>query len=144
MMHGHGMMHGGALRRAGDLIDEVTFGKVYDHTVVTRLLRYLKDYKARFIIDLLSMIVYTLTMLAIPQLVGMAIDDLTTTKDLTRLTIWFGFFIMISSSLIFLAWTVGNVPNSAKQIESIIEVLPAPIEPMKQFVPSEKSIFVSR
>ena len=80
-MHGGGMMHGGGpirpgLSRAGDLIDDVTYGKAYDHTVVTRLLRYLKDYKGRFIIALVSMIVYTLTLLAMPQLVGMAIDDL--------------------------------------------------------------------
>jgi ABC-type multidrug transport system fused ATPase/permease subunit len=98
MMHG-GMMHGGGgpgrpgLSRAGDLIDDVTYGKAYDHTVVTRLLKYLKDYKGRFAIALVSMIIYTLTLLAMPQLVGMAIDDLVETRDLGNLTIWLGFFI---------------------------------------------------
>ena len=96
MMHG-GMMRGGAMRpglsRAGDLIDDIAYGKAYDHTVVTRLVKYLKDYKGRFAIALISMIVYTLTLLAMPQLVGIAIDDLTATRDLSRLTIWLGFFI---------------------------------------------------
>jgi len=102
MMHGGGMGHGGmghggathpGLSRAGDLIDDITYGKAYDHTVVTRLLKYLKDYKGRFAIALISMIIYTLTLLAMPQLVKIAIDDLTTTGDLSRLTIWLGFFI---------------------------------------------------
>ncbi|HEY41271.1 MAG TPA: ABC transporter ATP-binding protein [Dehalococcoidia bacterium] len=100
MMHGGGgMMHGGGgpmrpgLSRAGDLIDDITYGKAYDHTVVTRLLKYLKDYKGRFVIALVSMIIYTLTLLAMPQLVGMAIDDLVETRDIGRLTIWLAFFI---------------------------------------------------
>jgi ABC-type multidrug transport system fused ATPase/permease subunit len=97
MRGGGGMMQGGPMRpglsRAGDLIDDVTYGKAYDHTVVTRLVKYLKDYKGRFAIAMISMIVYTLTLLAMPQLVGMAIDDLTATRDLGRLTIWLGFFI---------------------------------------------------
>lgn len=80
MMHGggmfgggHGQMHGG-LRRSTDLIDDIVFGKVYDHTVVTRLLRYLRDHKVRFILAVVSMIVFTLTTLAMPYLVGRAID----------------------------------------------------------------------
>jgi ABC-type multidrug transport system fused ATPase/permease subunit len=100
MMHGGGMMRGGGgppmrpgLSRAGDLIDDITYGKAYDHTVVTRLLKYLKDYKGRFVIALVSMIIYTLTLLAMPQLVGIAIDDLIETRDIGRLTIWLGFFI---------------------------------------------------
>ena len=97
MMHGGGgMMHGGGrggLQRAGDLIDDVTFGKVYDHTVVTRLLKYLKDYKARFAIAAVSMIAFTLTMLAMPRLVGFAIDDFINEPNLSGLTIWLGFFI---------------------------------------------------
>ena len=99
MQGGGGMMHGGGgpmrpgLSRAGDLIDDVTYGKAYDHTVVTRLLRYLKDYKGRFTIALISMIIYTLTLLAMPQLVGIAIDDLVETRDIGRLTIWLAFFI---------------------------------------------------
>jgi ABC-type multidrug transport system fused ATPase/permease subunit len=100
MMHGGGgMMHGGGgpmrpgLSRAGDLIDDITYGRAYDHTVVTRLLKYLKDYKGRFVIAFVSMIVYTLTLLAMPQLVGMAIDNLIETRDLGNLTIWLGFFI---------------------------------------------------
>ena len=56
MMHG-GMMHGGqqqvGLRRAGDLVDDIEFGKAYDQTVITRLFKYLKDFKFRFILAIL-------------------------------------------------------------------------------------------
>ena len=74
---GHDPMYGGmrgGLSRSTDLIDDVVFGKVYDHTVVTRLLRYLKNFKTRFALAVVAMIVFTLTMLAMPWLVALAID----------------------------------------------------------------------
>ncbi len=70
---GHGQRREG-LRRAEDLVDDVVFGKVYDHTVVIRLLKYLKDYKVLFTLAVVSMLVFTLSTLAIPYLVGFAID----------------------------------------------------------------------
>ena len=46
MMRGGGIMNGGGqrggLRRAGDLVDDIEFGKAFDHTVMTRLFKYLK------------------------------------------------------------------------------------------------------
>jgi len=77
MMHG-GMLHGGAqqvgLKRAGDLVDDIEFGKAYDQTVITRLFKYLKDFKLRFALAILGMLGFTLTTLAMPYLIGYAID----------------------------------------------------------------------
>lgn len=85
-MRGGGMGHGGghppgmgphALARAADLTDEEVFGKVYDHKVVTRLSRYLKNYKFRFTLAVIGMVLFTFTTLAMPALFGDAIDILT-------------------------------------------------------------------
>ena len=65
---------GGGLRRAEDLVDDVIFGKVYDQTVVFRLLKYLKDYKFLSSLAVAATILFTLTTLVTPFLVGRAID----------------------------------------------------------------------
>ena len=65
---------GGGLRRAEDLVDDVIFGKVYDQTVVFRLLKYLKNYKFLTSVAVLATILFTLTTLVAPFLVGRAID----------------------------------------------------------------------
>ncbi len=100
-MHGGGMpgpMHGppgtpGGLRRAEDLIDEVEFGKAYDHTVVLRLLKYIRAYKARFTLGAVAMIVFTLTTVAIPYLVSLAIDNFIMKGDLRGLNLLFLAFV---------------------------------------------------
>ncbi len=77
-MHDHGPVRGqirGGLRRAEDLVDDVVFGKFYDQKVVFRLFKYLKDYKSRFTLAAVSMLVFTLTTLAMPYLVKLTIDD---------------------------------------------------------------------
>jgi len=65
-----------ALARAADLSDEEVFGRVYDQKVVTRLLRYLKNYKFQFFLAFIGMIILTFTSLAMPALFGDAIDIL--------------------------------------------------------------------
>ncbi len=93
MMHGGAFgAKGGGLRRAGDLVDDVMFGKVYDHRVVVRLLRYLRQHRRRFVIALMAMIVFTLTSLAMPQIVGLAIDTFIKNRDLQGLNILVGIF----------------------------------------------------
>ncbi len=76
---GRGMSHGspGALARSADLSDEEIFGKVYDQKVVTRLLRYLTDYKFGFISSIIGMILFTVTSMVMPALLGDAIDVVT-------------------------------------------------------------------
>ncbi len=83
MMHGGGMHGGGGLRRSTDLAEDEVFGKVYDQKVVVRLLKYLKDHKVRFTLAFASMIVFTLATLAMPWLVGLAIDGYITKSSLS-------------------------------------------------------------
>jgi ATP-binding cassette subfamily B protein len=90
-MHGGppGMIRGqvrGGLHRAEDLVDDVVFGKVYDQKVVIRLFGYLKDYKIRFALAAVSMIVLTLTSTAMPWLVGYTIDEYIAKGNLSGLT----------------------------------------------------------
>ena len=47
--------------------------------------------------------------------------------------------MIISSSLIFLDWRSGNVPNNPKQIAFITDDFPLPIDPNKAFVPEVNS-----
>jgi ATP-binding cassette subfamily B protein len=74
----HGAHPGGtgpnALMRSSQLSDEELFGKVYDHKVVTRLFGYLKKYKLGFFLSVVTMILTTVTSLAMPALFGDAID----------------------------------------------------------------------
>ncbi len=94
MMHG-GMMHGSGLKRAGDLVDEIEFGKAYDHSVVIRLLRYLGDYKRHFATATVAMLIFSATQLAMPWLVGRAVDIIAPggSQDLSQLTVIFAIFM---------------------------------------------------
>lgn len=72
---GHGAGMGpGRLARATDLTDEEVFGKVYDHKVAARLLGYLRDYKLRFFLAAVGMLLFTVTSLLMPAFFGNAID----------------------------------------------------------------------
>jgi len=100
MMHGGmmgGMMGGQrpGLSRAGDLVDDIEFGKAYDHAVVVRLLRYLGDHKIRFGLAMLAMIVFSVTQLAIPWLVGRSVDVVAPggSHDIGELTFLFALFM---------------------------------------------------
>ncbi len=100
---GHGQMRGG-LRRSRDLVDDVLFGKVYDHTVVIRLLKYLRNYKGRFALAVVSMIIFTLTTLAIPLLVSLAIDG-----PITKGVLYGWDIHNLSLTLIFLAFIANGL-----------------------------------
>jgi ABC-type multidrug transport system fused ATPase/permease subunit len=63
--------------RSTDLTDEVIFGKIYDHKVVTRLMVYLKDHKARVALAFFAMLISTLTSLFMPLLLSDAINVVT-------------------------------------------------------------------
>ena len=78
---GGGGMGPGRLSRATDLTDEEVFGKVYDHKVAARLLGYLRDYKFRFLLAAVGMLVFTVTSLLMPALFGNAIDIATGQLD---------------------------------------------------------------
>ena len=80
MMHGHGggmggMMGGGRrgmMGRLGD--DDETLGKPYDHRVVTRLLGYVAPQQRQALFAILTMLLYTGSVVAIPWLVRVGID----------------------------------------------------------------------
>jgi ATP-binding cassette subfamily B protein len=70
-----GMMgggHRGMTGRLGD--DEEVLGKPYDHRVVTRLLGYVAPQQVQALLAVLTMVLYTGTVVAIPWLVRVGID----------------------------------------------------------------------
>ena len=73
-MGGGGMGPGGQLRRAVDGWGDEGLGKAYDHKVVVRLARYVRPYRARMVIAILSTIVFSLASFTQPALIGLAID----------------------------------------------------------------------
>lgn len=64
----------GTLMHTSDLSDDIVFGKVYDHKVVSRLLKYLNKFKVSAMVAFFSMIVSTLTALFMPLLFTDAIN----------------------------------------------------------------------
>lgn len=84
---GSGRGRGGGrwtLRRADE---EELLGKIYDHRLVMRLLRYLAPYKGQVALAALSMVVYSFAALVGPYLLKMAIDRFIATGDLRGLDI---------------------------------------------------------
>ena len=69
--------HGG-LTRGADLTDETVFGKVYDRKIVSRIARYLQNYKVGVAVAFTSMIIATLTMLFMPLLFSDGINIIET------------------------------------------------------------------
>ncbi len=77
-------------------IDEEVFGSVYDQRVVLRLLPYIWPFKGLVIIATVSMLIYTGTQIAVPWIIGLAIDDYILAGDFAGLTWLFGIFIGIA------------------------------------------------
>lgn len=90
-MHSPGM---GGLRRSMDLTDEQVFGKVYDNKVVGRLAGYIGNYRGQFVLAVVSMIAFTLTNVAMPWLVSIAIDNYVSQGNLDGLTAILAIFIV--------------------------------------------------
>ncbi len=83
-MHGHGggFAHGGAhgghvAGRLGEYLDEDALGKPFDLKVVRRLFGYMAPYKTSTFVGMASVIVATLTSIAVPWLVKLGVDDIT-------------------------------------------------------------------
>jgi ATP-binding cassette subfamily B protein len=68
-----------------DRSEDTTFGKVYDSRVVSRLLGYLAPYKLQVLMATGATLVYTLTTVAVPYLIGVAINESIAAGDLLRL-----------------------------------------------------------
>ena len=80
--HGRGMAGSTGLDREGD--DD---GQFYDHTVVKRLLKYLKPHWPRLLLTLAAVMVYTGTVVALPWMIAKIIDDYVREGDLSGLNV---------------------------------------------------------
>ena len=56
-------------------VDEEYFGSVYDQKVILRLLPYIKPYRFLVIVSLIAMLIYTVTLVAVPWLIQWGIDN---------------------------------------------------------------------
>ena len=86
---------GGNQARRGH-IDEEVFGSVYDQRVVLRLLPYILPFKALVFVATVAMLIYTASQVAVPWIIGVAIDDYIRAGDLQGLTWIFVLFIVIA------------------------------------------------
>ena len=65
----------GGMSAARGQADEEFFGSVYDQKVILRLLPYIKPFLPLVIVSLVSMLVYTFTLVAVPWLIQWGIDN---------------------------------------------------------------------
>lgn len=81
--HGGGGWHGpGGLRHSIEASDEDVLGKAYDQRIMARLIGYLKPYKGQLLLAGAAMILFSLTSLATPWLIKLAIDRYIAQGDL--------------------------------------------------------------
>ena len=83
--------------------DDEVIGKVYDSKVISRLPRYLSPVKAWIALGATGMLMRTLATLAMPFLVGVAIDRYIQTGDLAGLNL----IVMIFVGAALLVWAGG-------------------------------------
>lgn len=68
--------YGGPMRRMNEAgLDQDETGKIYDHRIVMRLLSYFRPYATIVIIAFVATMAYTATVVALPLIVAMVIDD---------------------------------------------------------------------
>ena len=107
MMHG-GFRGGGWMARGGrgaygrgmagqaGLEQDDEGGQIYDHTVVTRLFRYLLPYWPRLLITLAAVMVYTGAIVALPWTIALIIDRYVRAGDLSGLNVIVLIFVGIA------------------------------------------------
>ncbi len=81
--------------RRGDFEDE-DGGKLYDHTVVVRLLAFVKPYWRQMLLAILAVIVYTASVASLPYLVKVAIDSYIRPGDMSGLRLVVAAFLVIA------------------------------------------------
>jgi len=92
--HGGGGGHGGgSLRGSWDEYEDEKLGKAYDHRVVVRLTSYLTPYRLLAGFALVAMLITTVTSVAMPWLVALAITRITT-RDLAGLNLVGAIFVI--------------------------------------------------
>jgi ATP-binding cassette, subfamily B, multidrug efflux pump len=76
--------------QVGDIDQDGT--KLYDSSVISRLATYLKPFKAKVLLAIFGVLVYTAATVAIPRLIGLATDDAILSGDTSTLNIIAGVF----------------------------------------------------
>jgi ATP-binding cassette subfamily B protein len=84
------------LKRSTDGWDDEELGKVYDHSVMTRLFPYLKPYKVQVGLAVLGMFVFAAASMSQPILIGIAIDRLIAGEDFDGVAMIGGLLIGLS------------------------------------------------
>lgn len=90
----------GGLKRSVDGWDDEELGRVYDHSVVRRLIPYLKPYKRRVGLATLGMLAFAFASRTQPFLIGLAIDEFIPGRDLTGVSVIGGALV----ALAVIAW----------------------------------------
>ena len=93
---GRGAFRRGMSSRFGPEQDEDEGGQIYDHTVVTRLLRYLLPYWPKLLLTLAAVIVYTGAVVALPWMIALIIDRYVRAGDLSGLNVVVPIFLSIA------------------------------------------------
>jgi ATP-binding cassette subfamily B multidrug efflux pump len=94
MFHGGG---GGFHGRGGPFDSDEVLGKVYDNRVVARLPKYLAPVKGMVGLGFIGILVHTLTVLALPYMVGIATNEIIA-GDVNGLTIVAVLYVVVSAA----------------------------------------------
>ncbi len=92
-MRGGGSFRRGPGGRLGMDREEYEDGRIYNHRVVTRLFGYVLPHRARLLLTLAAVMVYTATVVALPWMVATIIDDYVRTGDLPGLNVVVPIFV---------------------------------------------------
>lgn len=92
MGRGGGYRRGMGVRLGMDR-DEYEDGRIYNHRVVTRLFAYIIPYRARLLLTLAAVVVYTATVVAMPWMIATIIDDYVRAGDLSGLNVVVPIFV---------------------------------------------------
>ncbi|MCL0105348.1 ABC transporter ATP-binding protein/permease [Dehalococcoidia bacterium] len=77
-------------------VDEEVFGSAYDQRVILRLGPFISPYKKMAIISVVAMIIYTITQVAVPWMIALAIDDFIVAKDFDGLNLLVIAFMVVA------------------------------------------------
>ena len=116
-------------------------GQIYDHTVVTRLFRYLLPHWPRLLLTLASVIVYTGAVVAIPWMVALIIDDYVQTGDLSGLNVVVPIFVglaLVQLGSQYLHSTDDGVGRSKSSLHLARGALQTPPGPLHELLQQER------
>ena len=101
----------GGVSAARGHADEEYFGNAYDQRVILRLTPFIKPYRKLAIISIIAMLIYTLTLVVVPWMIGYGIDEFIANKDLSRLNILFVIFVIVA----VINWITNYIMQYAMQ-----------------------------